>query len=280
MLPLATSLIRVAHRHLKVKPVRRLLSPAFDFLTRSRTVTLTAGGLTFQLDLGEYIDRAVYLDNYEPDLRDAIYRLCPKDAVVMDIGANIGAHALHFAKAVGSGGKVYAFEPTDFAFRKLLRNVSLNPSLNLVPVQVALANRTRPAQEIHFRSSWRLDGKHVESATVVDFQTLDGWCAQNGISSVDVIKLDVDGNEVSVLQGATQLLDSCHPILLIEAWGMNSAEERDPITLLSKRGYHFYDLTGQHEYSGGASEVRALITSPTGTPLDYSINILAVRGPE
>ena len=56
-------------------------------------------------------------------------KLVSPGSLVLDIGANIGAHTLHLSKLVGPSGRVMAFEPTDFAFRKLRRNLELNPVL-------------------------------------------------------------------------------------------------------------------------------------------------------
>jgi FkbM family methyltransferase len=56
-------------------------------------------------------------------------KLVSPGTLVLDIGANIGAHTLHLAHLVGPNGRVLAFEPTDYAFRKFSRNLELNPNL-------------------------------------------------------------------------------------------------------------------------------------------------------
>jgi hypothetical protein len=56
-------------------------------------------------------------------------QLTEPSSLVLDIGANIGAHTLHLAGLVGPKGRVMAFETTDFAFGKLRRNLDLNPPL-------------------------------------------------------------------------------------------------------------------------------------------------------
>src|SRR5450756_2039953 len=66
---------------------------------------------------------------FERSTAVALARLTEPSSLVLDIGANIGAHTLHLANLVGPNGRVMAFEPTDFAYRKLSRNLELNPSL-------------------------------------------------------------------------------------------------------------------------------------------------------
>ena len=55
--------------------------------------------------------------------------LTETSSLVLDIGASIGAHTLLLASLVGPNGRVMAFEPDDFAFRKLRRNLDLNPQV-------------------------------------------------------------------------------------------------------------------------------------------------------
>src|SRR5258706_11932994 len=87
-------------------------------------------GVTYDLDLSQGIDFAIYLGNiYERQTKAALRQLVSPASLVLDIGANIGAHTLHLAQLVGPNGRVIAFEPTDYAFRKLCRNLELNPQL-------------------------------------------------------------------------------------------------------------------------------------------------------
>src|SRR5215203_3293686 len=85
--------------------------------------------ITYDLDLTQGIDFAIYLGGmFERNTAIALGKLTKPASLVLDIGANIGAHTLRLAKLVGPEGRVMAFEPTDFAFRKLRRNLELNPS--------------------------------------------------------------------------------------------------------------------------------------------------------
>ncbi|HSV98640.1 MAG TPA: FkbM family methyltransferase [Sedimentisphaerales bacterium] len=238
------------------------------------------GGTEFELDLGEVIDLGLYLGEFEKDLADAIDRFCGPGMIVLDIGANVGAHALHFGRLVGREGRVFAFEPTEYAFDKLLRNSSLNPALNIFCHRIALSDRNRGDQEIDFRSSWRTDGGRRDSRCRVDFGRLDDWCRNHDVVDVDIVKLDVDGNEFSVLKGAERLLRNCSPLLFIEVWGPNfSREEENPFVFLHRFGYRFFTLDMRNEYRS-IEEMRNRVSSPNGELLDSSFNAVALKNPE
>ncbi len=85
--------------------------------------------ICWRLDLHEGIDLAIYLGVYERETLSAWKGLVAPGSVVLDIGANIGAHTLPLASLVGCDGKVIAFEPTAYAFEKLCANIALNPAL-------------------------------------------------------------------------------------------------------------------------------------------------------
>jgi tRNA G37 N-methylase Trm5 len=90
--------------------------------------TVRRGGLTWALDLREGIDFSIFLlGAFERSTVRTLKKLARPESVVFDIGANIGAHTLGLARNVGPAGRVFAFEPADFAFEKLKRNLALNP---------------------------------------------------------------------------------------------------------------------------------------------------------
>src|SRR3954454_10033377 len=92
---------------------------------------VTRRGIRWDLDLSEVIDLSIYLTGYtEYSTVRAYRRLIRPGDVILDIGANIGAHTLQFASLTGPRGQVFAFEPTAFPFGKLKENIRLNPRLS------------------------------------------------------------------------------------------------------------------------------------------------------
>jgi FkbM family methyltransferase len=220
------------------------------------------------------IDVGVFLGRFEPEVAAAIDALCTPGWVVLDIGANIGAHALRLGRRIGTAGCVYAFEPTSYAFEKLERNVALNPTLRIIPVRAALSDRSVPAQTISYRSSWRTDGQRSVQSSVVDFVRLDDWCAQRGVDRIDLIKIDVDGNEYSVVTGAMKMITSSLPLFLLEA-GAWHFEDRatNPWAILEGLGYRFWNAMRRKPYNSLA-EIRAELP-PSDPDKGFSINLVA-----
>jgi FkbM family methyltransferase len=234
------NLAKRLYRAVLPKTVQRRGYRAFTALMGDRIVRRDLGGYCAELHLGEVMELAAFVGEFEPDMGPLIDRLTQPGMIVCDIGANVGLHALHFAHRVGAEGKVYAFEPSDFAFRKLVRNVALNPHLNLEAEQLALSNETKTAVEVDFRSSWRHDGSRGDlSKSVVDFTLLDDWVAQRGLDRIDIIKLDVDGYEGLVLDGARATLARFRPQILIEAGAdqYRDDDRADAFAILVSLGY-------------------------------------------
>lgn len=119
------------------------------------------GGVRWDLDLSEGIDFAIYLlGGFELRTLKLYRKLVRPGAVVLDVGANIGAHTLPLAALVGPSGTVIAFEPTKFAFEKLRRNLELNPELRqrVRSLQMALLSQIDEPLPQSIYSSWPLDG--------------------------------------------------------------------------------------------------------------------------
>lgn len=183
----------------------------------------------WHLELNQGIDLAIYLFGcFEPDVKEAYSKLVRPGAVVLDIGANIGAHTLPLAGLVGKNGRVFAFEPTDYAFEKLTKNLAANPQAaqNVSANQIILGGpgttmpRTIP-------SSWPLNqGQNTKSHPIhkgsfnpligAKLTTLDHWSRQAGIKRLDFIKMDVDGFEVDVLEGGKKTISRFKPTIIME----------------------------------------------------------------
>lgn len=238
------------------------------------------GGLKWRLDLNEGIDFSIYvLGAFEPSTVRFYRKVLQSGDIVLDIGANIGAHTLPFAKCVAPAGKVYAFEPTEFAYNKLVENLALNPELDgIVVSNHMLLNAPGDLQapsEIY--SSWPLNpAGHVHEKHLgqlrplggVKIDTVDSYCAVNGITRIDWIKIDVDGNETTVLQGSTRTLRNMRPKLIIELspYVCREAGHRfdELVDLLRGAGYNFYDLESGRELPSRAGELDAIIPDGGG----------------
>jgi FkbM family methyltransferase len=222
---------------------------------------VTRGGIRWDLDLGEGIDFAIYLMGGFELRTLRLYRsLVQPGWVVLDVGANIGAHTLPLAELVGPTGRVVAFEPTRFAFDKLSRNLLLNAGLatRVAPLQMALLGSAEERVPDTIYSSWPLEGGGSSAAQGELHEVhggrlcstegaraamLDEVVASLGLGRWDFMKLDVDGHEPAVIRGAARSLARFRPTILME-WapscfeGMDDAVE-EALGVLRGCGYTF-----------------------------------------
>lgn len=194
-------------------------------------------GINYKVDLTEGIEFSIFLfGNFQGYITQNRYFSLPDDAVVFDIGANIGNMAFKFAQLVQKGC-VYAFEPTNYAFNKFKINLTLNPELSsrIVPFQLFVSEHSEIKHKIKAYSSWRIDGKYtnahplhggiIKPAESVAAVTIDDFCREREISRIDLIKIDTDGFEYFILRGAQKSLKKYLPYIIFEI-GIYVMEER------------------------------------------------------
>lgn len=147
--------------------------------------------------------------------------------VVFDVGANRGYYTLLFSRLV-KDGSVHAFEPVRDTFDALRTEVesrggARNVVFNNVAVSAAAQSRViyrpvdDPAQaslERHSRGSWDEQAAIVEEPC--DVVTLDDYVTRAGVARLDLLKCDVEGAELPVLQGASQALRRFQPMVHVE----------------------------------------------------------------
>jgi len=232
----------------------------------------------WNLDLSEGIDLSIYLFGaFEPKTARALSGLLKPGAVVFDIGANIGAHALPLARALRDQGRVYAIEPTDWAFQKLRANLNLNPDLKstLELRQMALSDSDGGVPD-RFHSSWNLkkDGDHpihggvLHSLKHAERSTLDGLVQEIRLGRLDVVKLDVDGFEYRILKGGRETLKRFKPSIVLELTPYTLEEQGDSLSLLLdlliEEGYELWSETGKHRLPMNSDALRARIPRKGG----------------
>ena len=188
------------------------------------------GDIVWELDLKEGIDFAIYVQGgFEPETLRYYRGAVRPGFVVLDIGANIGSHTLPLAQIVGPSGRVHSFEPTDYAFGKQLRNVSLNPELSkrVNPTQAMLVARSTQENARRSHPAGPSTAKMRRSAirftwadsTPSKARTFSAWTTGSRKSNhpmVDFVKMDVDGYEIDVIEGARETLSRFSPIMMME----------------------------------------------------------------
>jgi FkbM family methyltransferase len=142
--------------------------------------------------------------------------------VVLDVGGCWGDTALYFASLVGPSGKVYTFEFDPESLEILRANLALNPELadRIEVVEKALWHRSGETLEIvqAGRCTSVIEGDDGANTARVQTITLDDFVEQTGVDRVSFVKMDVEGAECNVLQGARGSLARFAPKLAIAAY--------------------------------------------------------------
>jgi len=181
-------------------------------------------GFRMNLDLADPEQLKVYFfghyhERYEADL---VQRLLQGDDVFWDVGANVGYFTLVAATALNHRGQIVAFEPGKNAYARLISNVALNPYRNIQAFPVAVTDREGEAVlhllgDIADSSASLYPAAQAQAGQeVCRTVSLDHVLDSEGLRPPDLIKLDAEGAELAVLQGATRLIQESPPLFLME----------------------------------------------------------------
>jgi FkbM family methyltransferase len=187
-----------------------------------------------------YIGRALDLYGEFSELElEAFSQLVGPGDVVLDVGANIGTHSVWFAQAVAPAGAVISFEPQRLVYQTLCANIALNSLKNVVCHQVAVGAEPGeisvpipdPSVPQNFGGIALGASAQGEPVPVV---TLD----ELAFTRCKLIKIDVEGMELDVLRGATQLIAATAPVLYVESDREKGADEL--VRYIDSLGYDLY----------------------------------------
>ncbi len=194
--------------------------------------------------------------SFDPDLHRFLEHRLRPGMICMDIGANIGTVTVHMARKVRPEGTVFAFEPIPHIYNRLLGNVAKNGLESIVrPYSSAVSNRdgvarisfaTDSTENQGMASLVNLSNEVATFVSEVSTVTLDTFCRQEGINRLDLIKVDAQGAETLVLEGAASILNQMSPDLLLECSPIDLAcigkTAKDLCTILEGLGYAIYSL--------------------------------------
>lgn len=160
---------------------------------------------------------------YEPEELEIIRKHCPKNAVFVDIGANIGNHSLFALKMLGIK-KLIPFEPSPVAIGVLTSNLALNGELSrcdLSHLGFGLSDRVQAGLTMEYdQPKTNLGGGRLIEGG--ELQVIPGDQALAN-ETVDFIKIDVEGMEIAVLGGLAETIARCRPVFFIEVDDVNNA---------------------------------------------------------
>ncbi|MGZ7458970.1 FkbM family methyltransferase [Pseudomonas sp. Ma2-10] len=160
-----------------------------------------------------------------------LHKLVQPGMHVLDIGAFIGTHTLAFAHFVGDSGQVYSFEPRKEIYQVLCSNIDANKFKHVQAFNMGLAEEvgSLTLESIDITESVNFGGlsidnvvpKEIANVYDVHISTVD----KLDVSVVDFMKLDVEGMERRVLEGAVEVIARDQPLIFCECNSMTSGYE-------------------------------------------------------
>jgi len=210
-------------------------------------------GLRVRVTLGNDMSECLFVaGSYEPNEFMLLSLVLREGMTLIDVGANEGLYTLFASRRVGPGGRVIALEPSTRELERLQANLEQNGLSNVTVVRAG-AHR-EPGRALLQVSGFGHEGHNTLGALAHDavamgseevvLETLDRIAEREGLARVDLLKIDAEGAEAAVLDGAREILATSRPLVLIEileaALSAQGAGRADLIGRLRAAGYGFW----------------------------------------
>lgn len=245
-----------------------------------------------------------YSAHYRPYMLESVYRIIAMEVgplypfikgeqnIVFDVGGNVGSWAKSWLDIFGDvTDRYYIFEPLSVSIDEIERRTrdgffddgDLQLSKKMIVTQCAVGNEpgeltinytpsntglSSAVQAVSHMPGRSVELPHSETVPVV---TLDGFCAERGLDRIDVLKIDVEGFELQVLQGAEEMMASGKIDMILFEFGLHQIPSRhffiDFWTLFDRHGYEMHrfglgrrgwGLQKLDKYFGGLEEMNTI----------------------
>ena len=194
-------------------------------------------------------------------------------SVIAEVGANMGAHTVRLAKHVGMQGRVVAYEPQPVMFQALCGTIALNSLMNVDCYPYALSSETGHLKipSLDYRQQNNFGGISLENPVEQGLQVpLNRFDEVFVLPRLDLMKIDVEGMELSVLKGAEATINKFRPVIYME--NDNQSKSADLLQWLFDHDYrvwwHTPALFNAENYFQNAENVYGNVCS---------LNVLAIR---
>lgn len=233
--------------------IYRGFSIPFSLLIRNVNIRLFPEG---------QVAKILFMKKFEQVEIDFFSRLIKPGMTVVDAGANIGLYSLIASKLVGDKGHVYAFEPSVETYQRLLKNIQLNHSKNIYPNNLGLGDNIdqelKLRQDVGFEDAERYlvpanfevnselsNVNSIEKEESIKITMLDDFLEKSGVESVDFLKIDTEGFEYYILNGARKILKSSDKmIILFECTELgtqrSNTSQKAVFDILNELGFNLY----------------------------------------
>lgn len=190
--------------------------PAGSFRTAERN------GINYYLDISNVVDHNIYF-GYKDGSDSFLFSRVRETDTIFDVGANIGSTTLPFGKMV-KNGEVFSFEPSMSNYKRILANMELNPSIKNIHIFDKGLGEKKERVKLY-----KVDANNPGMNRILpgneennyDFEeivtgTMDDFVQEYKPKKINLVKIDVEGYEMSVLKGAVAVLETYKPALFIE----------------------------------------------------------------
>jgi FkbM family methyltransferase len=209
-------------------------------------------GTRLRLYLGADLSRQAYIAGcFEPNEFALLDRLLKPGMTFLDVGANEGYYTVFAAKRVGSAGAVWAFEPSTRELERLRENLCINRlDVRIFPhaladaagtADLAIGESEHAGHNTLGKFAYAIAQVRTET---VELRRLDDIVAESSPARIDILKIDVEGAEWRVLNGARETLQRYRPVVLFEmaeeSLKSQGSSREQVLELLHSAGYRLY----------------------------------------
>lgn len=229
-------------------------------------------GVIFKLDLEDLVQRRIYyMRIWDTWLTKFFERIVQPHWIFFDVGANIGYFSLLVSRKLNGEGKVYAFEPIPSNLNRLRHNVELNQAYQVTVCPFALSDcpglsriSIPPASNSGVA---RLTSASDTVGNTVHVETLDNFAASLKLPNLHLIKVDVEGYEEKVLNGAIKSIERFRPLIIVEINPQGLLEAGSSVREISK-------LFSDMNYDLKKPTWKGLISFQEDDPIKGFINVI------
>lgn len=186
--------------------------------------------------------------SWEKHISKILYDNAKPNTNVLDIGAFIGTHTLALADISSKGsGKVYTFEPQTWAYNLIKSSIKKNKIKNVKVYNVALSNK---------KGSIKFCSDNTGGSTICTEKnkSINSWNSNYDVKmkpldsynfkNISIMKIDVEGHEISVLEGALKTIQRNKPKILIEVWN-RPKRQKEFTAFMKKINYKIKKISGE-----------------------------------
>lgn len=193
--------------------------------------------------------------SYEPDVWNWLKQRTVPGSIILDVGAQFGLYSMLAARHIGANGRIFAFEPSPDTVAVLGRHLKNNRMSDRVEIVQAAVGPEEG--EVTFYMAGTHPSNTLAPTTVdpvkltpvkVKAITVDGFCRQRQLKPT-ILKIDVEGWELQVLRGATEVVQDPGLTICVEmhpyAWESAGYTAADFTIFVEANGFEIVPLTGQ-----------------------------------